>query len=321
MSTVSIPTVSIVMPLYNKAPYVGEAIASVLAQTHTDWELWVVDNGSTDGGDRIVQRFTDSRIQLVQSPKQGPGAARNYGLRHATGKWVLFLDADDLIEPDYLTLQLAVAEQNPNAQLIVGGWQEFQDKAAHERILKHPAGYGQSRQDLQDGAIAFVPWAVHATLVRRAALTPDCFWQEELDGLLGEDLVFWFRLISRYDLAYSPCRGALYRIQTPQCRTQNRDVEKWFGGLHVAITHNLKDCEHRGVPLTVGHYEALTRFYHQLYQQAKESRKPTIAAKAHHYAVTYLNQYLAIAPQPKRSMQLRRWLGLHLFSKLAAYSS
>jgi len=316
-----VSTLSVIMPLYNKAPYVAAAIASVCHQTFTDWELWVVDNGSTDGGADIVELVQDHRVQLVRSPIRGPGAARNFGLTYATGEWVVFLDADDLVEPDYLATQIHTASQHPEASIIAGGWQEFQDQTPQQRVMKHPAGLGQPLQQVRDEAIAFVPWAVHAAMIRRSVLTAACLWPESLDGFLGEDLAFWFRLVSRYLVAYSPCRGALYRIQTPQCRTQRQDIHKWFAGLHGAIAHNMQDCQQRSCPITAGQYENLTRLYSQLYQQALAANDQTIATQAYHLARTYLQSYLAIAPYPKRSMQLRHLLGLRLFSRLMLHLS
>ncbi len=85
------PQVGIIAALHNKGPYVAETIRSVLAQTMPDWALIVVENGSTDDGPEIVRQFPDPRIRLVVSPKQGPGAARNVGLAHATGEMASLL--------------------------------------------------------------------------------------------------------------------------------------------------------------------------------------------------------------------------------------
>ncbi|MDB4916746.1 MAG: glycosyl transferase family 2, partial [Gemmatimonadetes bacterium] len=87
--------VGIVMPLHNKRAFVGRAIESVLNQTCDNWQLMVVDDGSTDGSAAIVERFSDSRISLVRTPCSGPGAARNIGLRATNAEWVALLDADD----------------------------------------------------------------------------------------------------------------------------------------------------------------------------------------------------------------------------------
>src|SRR4028119_92017 len=251
------PTVSIIAPLYNKAAYVADMMQSVLSQTYSDWELLVVDNGSTDDSFLKAQQIQDSRIRLLQSPKRGPGAARNYGLTHAKGKWIQFLDADDLLEPNHLEQQLAAAQQNPEAEIIACCWQEFTDENPTVKILKKPAGLGQPIQVLRDAAIAFAPWAVHAALVKRSALSPNCYWPEQLDKYLGEDIAFWFRLVSKCSVAYGESKGALYRIQTAQCRTQNLNPEKWFEGIHAAIELNQHYLQCKNCSYTPGQCESL----------------------------------------------------------------
>jgi GT2 family glycosyltransferase len=93
---------SVIIPLYNKAPYIQRAFDSVMAQTLQDFELIVVDDGSTDGGADIVERQRDPRVRIVHQANAGPGAARNRGLREAKGEFVAFLDADDEWLPEYL---------------------------------------------------------------------------------------------------------------------------------------------------------------------------------------------------------------------------
>jgi hypothetical protein len=94
--------VSVVIPLYNKAPYVRRTLASIAAQTRADFEVIVVDDGSTDGGAEIVESFADARFRLIRQQNAGPGAARNRGLSEARGEFVAFLDADDEWRPGYL---------------------------------------------------------------------------------------------------------------------------------------------------------------------------------------------------------------------------
>ena len=94
--------ISVIIPLYNKASCVARALNSVLSQTYTDFELIVVDDGSTDGSAEIVRQYVDPRIRLVVQENSGPGAARNRGLREAQAEFVAFLDADDEWLPIFL---------------------------------------------------------------------------------------------------------------------------------------------------------------------------------------------------------------------------
>lgn len=97
----NIPLVSVIIPLYNKRPFVRRAVESVRKQTFTNWELIIVDDGSTDGSCSEIPG-DDSRIRLIHQENKGPGAARNTGLARARGKYVAFLDADDEWLPFFL---------------------------------------------------------------------------------------------------------------------------------------------------------------------------------------------------------------------------
>ena len=112
------PLVSVVMPLYNAAAHVGQAIASVEVQTMTAWELVVVDDGSTDDGARIVEEIgaRDRRIHLIRQERNaGAAVARNIATERARGRYIAFLDADDLWDPTKLERQIEFAEGGGHA--------------------------------------------------------------------------------------------------------------------------------------------------------------------------------------------------------------
>ena len=105
--------VSIIMPSYNTASYIADSIRSVLAQTYPNWELLIVDDCSTDETDSVVASFGDPRIRYFKNEKNGGAAvSRNRALREAKGKWIAFLDSDDLWTPDKLEKQIGFMEKN-----------------------------------------------------------------------------------------------------------------------------------------------------------------------------------------------------------------
>lgn len=115
---------SIVMPVYNQERFVAKSIESVLYQDYSDWELLIVDDGSTDQTVAYITPFlSDERIILISQQNQGVSAARNRGLSKAQGQYVAFLDADDYWSPGWLTTALTLLEEDQTADGVVGSWQ------------------------------------------------------------------------------------------------------------------------------------------------------------------------------------------------------
>lgn len=126
------PRVSVVLPVYNRADYVAEAIASVYAQTLPPEELVVVDDGSTDASVEVVERCARPGLRILRQPNRGIGAARNRGVAAATGELVAFIDSDDLWERDKLALQWGAIQADDGVDLVFGHLVEFvsPDRAA-----------------------------------------------------------------------------------------------------------------------------------------------------------------------------------------------
>jgi len=113
---------SIIMPVYNHAQYVEQAIRSVVAQTYRDWELIVVDDGSTDGSGETADAWAarDERIRVIHQANAGQAAARNTAIARASGRWLAYLDSDDVYLPEALARFAAFIDAHPGAQFLYG---------------------------------------------------------------------------------------------------------------------------------------------------------------------------------------------------------
>lgn len=146
------PTVSVVMPTHQRAAFLPRALDSLLAQSLTDWELVVVDDGSTDGTAALVRGSGIPRLVLVRHPvNRGPGAALNAGTAAATGRYLAYLPDDDLYDPDHLRRCVDLLETRPDAYAAFGGvrW--------HDRVavnVRHPVGTALLRPDLDPERLA-----------------------------------------------------------------------------------------------------------------------------------------------------------------------
>ena len=122
--------VSVIMPCYNASAYISKAIESVLAQTYTDWELLVVDDGSKDGSPEIAKAYEkkDLRIHLIEQSNSGACVARNRGLQLAKGEYVKYFDADDILDPNCLKEQVEQIERLQPHQIPFGYYHTIDDQ-------------------------------------------------------------------------------------------------------------------------------------------------------------------------------------------------
>ncbi|HMF56232.1 MAG TPA: glycosyltransferase family A protein [Pyrinomonadaceae bacterium] len=129
--------VSVIIPLYNKAGYVLRALRSISAQTFTEFEVIVVDDGSTDDGARVVAEYEDARVRLVSQTNAGPGAARNRGAAEARGEFLAFLDADDEWLPEYLEESLKLLEAyGAEVAAVTSGYFEYPSGVSREQMWR-----------------------------------------------------------------------------------------------------------------------------------------------------------------------------------------
>lgn len=136
------PLVSVVVTTYNQAPYIEQALKSVLAQSYQPYEVIVVDDGSTDDTPSRIAAFAE-RVIYVRQENQGVAGSRNAGIRRARGEYLAFLDGDDLWEPEKLAVQVAQARRHPDSGLIAVDGIQFDEKGTLETTLFYGAVSGQ----------------------------------------------------------------------------------------------------------------------------------------------------------------------------------
>ena len=187
------PSVSVVIPSYNRVLLLKEAIDSVLAQDFEDFELIVVDDGSQDASPDIVKRLMAAqpdRVRLKHLKHSGPYPARNLGLKHARGDYIAFLDADDWWREDCLE-KLLVTLQDNEADLAYCGWQNVGEHMLNPKPHIPPA------YEMEDPAAAFLkgcPWPIHAALIRRSVLDAVKGFSERHFSSMDYDL--WLRILA-----------------------------------------------------------------------------------------------------------------------------
>ena len=223
------PVVSIIMPAYNVEPYIGDAIRSALAQTFTDFELIVVDDGSKDGTAQVVKELArqDPRVQLVQQANRGLAGARNSALRAARGEFFALLDSDDLWEPEFLAEQVAILRAHPDVHIVTGnGW--CLGGAKHAQLAR-PCPDPRPTPDL--ASIIGDEWSVFIMSVfRRKVYTTIGPFDEEMRS--NEDYDYWLRAaVAGFAFARNDRPLGHYRIRTDSLSAS--DVRMLRGILHV----------------------------------------------------------------------------------------
>ena len=235
------PAVSVIIPTFNRPAFLEEALQSVLAQTVSDYEVIIIDDGSEG---RFQARIQDLRrfgahISTYRFPsKRGVSVARNFGLEKATGDYILFLDDDDLLHPQMLKATLSVFEKNPEADIVTCLSNAFIDRSSPEHT--HQVDWRERVADLlkstyplnhpdyiQLDRISFSA-LLHITLVINACLVKkDCIknirFPEDLTA--GEDTYFWLELASRgYTIILKKQICAYVRFH-PQSSRSNIDYD------------------------------------------------------------------------------------------------
>lgn len=205
---------SVVIPLYNKRAFIGLTLDCLFQQTCPDFEVIVVDDGSTDGGPEFIENaYSEPRLRLLRQANAGVSAARNKGIQEAKGEWVAFLDADDCWHPDYLACLQRLISAHPNVDMVTAKLRFIPDSTNWSPLpwtVYDPDMPAEIITDLPGRWMKGIPFSTSAVCVRRARLQQmqPCFEPGESNG---EDLDLWFRLAECTPVAWMPQELMAYR--------------------------------------------------------------------------------------------------------------
>jgi glycosyltransferase involved in cell wall biosynthesis len=211
------PVVSVIMPCLNSEKHIAAAIDSVLAQTFRDFELIIVDNGSTDRTFEILGSLKDPRIRILSQPLRGVSRARNLGLRESRGTFIAFLDSDDTWATDFLNEMYRALAANRLAVLAYCGWQNVGlPPPRNEPFI--PMDYeGREKPAL---LLEGCRWPIHACLARRSAVFEAGGFDTSLT--IGEDYLLWMEVSARGQILRVPKVLSYYYHHDGQQATSNR---------------------------------------------------------------------------------------------------
>jgi hypothetical protein len=203
------------MPLYNKENEVERSLASVFRQTLLDFELIIVNDGSTDRGREVIKAHSDPRIRLIDQANAGVSAARNRGIEEARSEMVAFLDADDEWHPEFLATIMRLRREFPDCGLFATGYFICNDgntRSAIIRRLTKDFSEGILREYFAVAAQSDPPICSSAVAMTKKAITSIGGFPPGITA--GEDLLTWARLAMRFDIAY--CRSPHAIIHSPR---------------------------------------------------------------------------------------------------------
>jgi glycosyltransferase involved in cell wall biosynthesis len=201
------PIVSVVIPAYNAGCFLPETLASVFNQSYSNYEIIVVDDGSTDGTSEALQPY-EGRIRYLYQQNRGPSAARNTGIRAALGTYVALLDGDDLWNRDRLKLQVDFLEQNPQIGLVFSDMEEFDHEKTlcrsllERSLLRSEMISGRPVLDAARKLLVedFIPTST--VLIRKECLAQTGLFDENL--YFAEDRELWLRVAAAFPIAVVP---------------------------------------------------------------------------------------------------------------------
>ncbi len=223
------PLVSVVIPCYNQGNFIKETVASALQSSYPNLEIVIIDDGSTDGSSKVARGLANSneKVLFLEQENAGPSAARNHGIRRSNGKYILPLDGDDLISPDYIGKAVDILEKHPEVKVVYCEAEKFGADDGKWKLKPFSLG------GLAQGNMIFI-----SALFRREDWGKVGGFSEEMTWGF-EDWEFWISMLKNGgDVVKLPITGFFYRIRKGSRRkgVSSRDRQ---------LTYSFINAKHR----------------------------------------------------------------------------
>lgn len=206
---------SIIIPLYNKEKHIKATIESALVQTFRDFEIVVVNDGSTDGSERVVEGINDARIKLFNTKNHGVSHARNFGIDKAISELIVFLDADDIWRHDHLENLNSLYDAFPHCGLYATAYLQKNGKiiipSVYKNIPFEENWQGIVKDYFESSTINSIAWT-SAVMVPKKTLNDVGNFNDTISMNAGEDIDLWIRIALKYPVAFSHIATAVYNL-------------------------------------------------------------------------------------------------------------
>src|SRR4030095_7524004 len=233
-----IKSISVLMPSYNCGKYISQAIQSILNQTFKDFELIIIDDGSTDNTEEIVASFKDSRIIHKKTLNKGTAAALNFGLKACHGEWVARIDDDDLNVPSRLQAQISFLEENPDYDVVSGWSVYFRDPEKILFLLKEPIIH----QDIHDYLDLHNPLNQSAVIYRKKIIQKEKY---DESFRFNEDFELFYRIRDKVRFYNIPKFLAYTRVR-PDSKSFSQRNRNLYEMLFNPAFKNLVEATSKG---------------------------------------------------------------------------
>lgn len=295
----NLPAVSLVIATYNRANFLRETIDSVLGQTFQDFELIVVDDGSTDDTANLVASY-GSRVRYLHQSNRGPSAARNLGVQHALASWIAIQDSDDLSAPNHLEVLSGYVSNHPDFAMVfangsyISGVEHNRETIIPQKKSLRLAADGVQLADLFDKSIV---------RLQAALISKRCY--DEVGGhdeslRISMDLDLTFRLFAKYPIAYLDAVVFSYRKHSGNI-SGDQELRLWENIRVIEkLIREFPRAEH-----LLGKRRVHARLAYRYYRLAKARLKQGKGAEAR----TALNSAVSLSPfNPKYRLYQLQWM-------------